>query len=124
MKGDAHMHAGAFGESIQVYLRSTGYSRKNLADILGLHPKVLSRKLRSNGEAHLTQLEVEHIIKTLAQWRVISTRDEALHLLELANLRQSSFTPEEWNTPPLSQLEVEHTESAPSPTSASPTPIT
>src|SRR5689334_21953822 len=106
MKGGVRMNAGAFGESVQVYLRSAGYSQKNLADILGLHPKVLSRKLRGNGVAHLTQLEVERIIKTLARWRVISTREEVQRLLELAKLRESSFTPEEWHTPPLSQLEA------------------
>jgi predicted ATPase len=107
VKGGKHVNVGAFGDNIRGYLRSTGYSQKNLADILSLHPKVLSRKLRGNGGAELTQLEVKRIIKTLALWRVISTQDEVLHLLELAQLTRTSFTTEEWHTSPLDQLEVE-----------------
>jgi predicted ATPase len=133
VKGGKRVNAGAFGDNIQGYLHATGYSQKNLADVLGLHPKVLSRKLRGSGDAELTQLEVKRIVKTLVFWRIITTRDEVLHLLEQAQLNRTSFTSEEWRTPPLDQLEIEPTVAVPSSVSSTlaqslyhnlPTPIT
>ncbi len=98
------IYVGAFSESVQAYLRASGYTQKELADALGLHPKVLSRKLHGSGNARLTHLEVQRIIKTLARWHTITTQDEALGLLELAHLGPSLFSAEEWRTPPLSVL--------------------
>ncbi len=86
------MNAGAFGDSVQEYLHLNGYTQKELADKLGLHPKVLSRKLRGSGNAQLTQLEVRRIILALVHWNVIATQDEVLHLLELAQMRPTSFS--------------------------------
>ncbi len=77
---------GTFSDSVQTYLRTSGYSQKELADELGLHPKVLSRKLNSSGNAHLTLLEVKRIIITLARWHALTAQEEALHLLELAEV--------------------------------------
>jgi predicted ATPase len=104
MRGDIRMNGHTFGERVQEYLRGSGYSQQNLAGMLGLHAGVLNRKLRGSGQAHITQLEVGHIIKTLAQWNIITTRDEALQLLELANLKQMSLSLKEWQEPPLNQL--------------------
>jgi len=98
------MKVGAFSDSVQEYLRTSGYSQKELANALGLHPKVLSRKLNGSGNAHLTHLEVQRIITTLAHWHAITTQDEALHLLELAQLGPTIFSTDEWRTPPLSTL--------------------
>ncbi len=93
-----------FSVSLRERLRASGYFQKELADKLGLHSKVLSRKLRCNGNAHLTEQEVKHIITTLAQWQAITTRDEALQLLEQAQLQPASFSELEWHTSPLNQL--------------------
>lgn len=93
-----------FRESIKEYLRSSGYSQRELAHELGLNAKVLSRKLNNSGNAHLTHLEIRSIITTLARWHAITTRDEALHLLEEAQTGASLFNENEWGTPPLSAL--------------------
>ena len=104
MSSSIHRHDGAFSESVQTYLRTSGYSQKELADALGLHPKVLSRKLHGSGNARLTHLEVRRIITTLARWQAITSQDEALQLLELVQGGATSFSADEWRTPPLSQL--------------------
>jgi predicted ATPase len=98
------MDVAAFGGRVQESLRGSGYTQKDLAGALGLHPKVLSRKLHGNEDAHLTQIEVRRIITTLASWQAISTQDEAHQLLALAQMQPSSFSIDEWQSPPLSQL--------------------
>ena len=98
------MNTSAFGDCVQEYVRASGYSQKELADAVGLHPKVLSRKLKNSGNAHLTQLDVQRIVTTLAQWHVISTQDEAINLLKLAQMGPNYFSPEQWQQPPLNQL--------------------
>jgi len=105
------MNGRIFRDSLREYLRNSGYSQQELADAIGLHPKVLSRKLHSNGNAHLTQLEVKRIITKLAEWYAIPTRDEVLSLFELAQVGPISFSTDEWQTPPLSQFTTEHAQS-------------
>src|SRR6266699_503374 len=98
------MNTNAFGDCVQEYIRASGYSQKELADAVGLHPKVLSRKLKNSGNAHLTQLDVQRIVTTLAHWHMISTQDEAINLLKLAQMGPNYFSPEQWQQPPLNQL--------------------
>ncbi len=123
MSSDIHIHVRTFSDSVQKYLRTSGYSQKELADTLGLHPKVLSRKLHGSGNARLTHLEVQCIIKTLARWRVITTQNEALQLLELAQMRSTSFSADEWQTPPLSTLATKRAQPLPSSSSGLPMSI-
>src|SRR5438270_4532306 len=104
MRSGIRTNMGTFTESIQTYLRTSGYSQKELADELGLHPKVLSRKLNGSGNAQLTHLEVQRIIMTLVRWHVITLQEEVLHLLELAEVEPGIFSDDEWRTPPLSTL--------------------
>ena len=104
VSSEIRMNVGAFSDSVQKCLRTSGYSQKELADALGLHPKVLSRKLNGNGNARVTYLEVRRIITTLARWHAITTQDEALHLLEVAQVEPTIFSADEWRTPPLSTL--------------------
>jgi predicted ATPase len=106
-----HINTCAFGDRVQEFVRTSGYAQKELAEAIGLHPKVLSRKL--NGRSHLTHLEVQRIVTTLARWHAIITQDEARHLLELAQMEPNSFGAEEWQKPPLSQLEVKRTTPVP-----------
>lgn len=105
------MHSDDFGQRVQEYVRESGYSQKELADEIGLHPKVLSRKLNNSGNAYLTHLEIQRIITTLASWQAISSRDEAIDLLKLVQMSPNSFSVEEWQQQPLNQLVVKHTQS-------------
>src|SRR5205807_10402004 len=49
--------------------------------------------------------DVKQVMKTLAGWQAITTREEALDLLGLLRLSPESFSPEEWNSMPLCLLE-------------------
>ncbi len=97
-------HGDTLSDCIQAFLRSSGYSQKKLAEEVGLHPKVLSRKLNGSGNSHLTHLEARSIIVILTRWHAITTQEEAFHLLELAQAGPTLFDVEEWHTPPLNQL--------------------
>src|SRR6266571_4817138 len=105
--------ARAFSNSLRKRLRAVGYFQQDLANELSLHPKVLSRKLRGNGNAHLTEQEVRCIITTLARWQAITTQDEALQLLELSQVEPTIFNADEWRTPPLSTLGAKRAQSIP-----------
>lgn len=115
------MDVGAFGESVRTYLHSSGHSQKELAHELSLNPKVLSRKLHRSENAYLTQVEVRRIILTLAHWKALTTQDETLHLLELAHMEPNSFSADEWQAPPLSELTSKHTQRNISSSSRTPT---
>ena len=101
---EVRMDVRAFNGRVQEHLRVSGYSQKNLAHELGLNSKVLSRKLRGSENAYLTQMEIKCIIIILARWYVITTQDEVLQLLELAQMQPGSFSAGEWQSPPLDQL--------------------
>ncbi|HEX2909208.1 MAG TPA: tetratricopeptide repeat protein [Chloroflexia bacterium] len=100
------MNLEVFRRRIREYCRPTGYSQKMLAHELGLQPTALSNKLNGTGETSLKHTEAKQIIKILADWEALSTRAEAVELLELVNLKENSFTPVEWNRPPLNKLEA------------------
>ncbi len=93
-----------FSDSLRERVRAAGYFQKDLADGLGLHPKVLSRKLNGNGDAYLTRQEVCRIIILLAQWQAITTREEAFQLFELAHVDPDSLGAQEWQISPLNKL--------------------
>src|SRR6266704_7143342 len=94
-----------FREQVTATRRQAGYLQKDLAVALGLDTETLSRKLHGRHHAILTLQDVKQIIKTLAAWQAITTRKEALDLLGLLRLSPESFSPEEWNSLPLSRLE-------------------
>jgi len=101
-----YIHSEAFNECLHRHLREHGYFQKDLAAKLHVHEKVLSRKLKGNTDNHLTDDDVKRIIIVLAQWKVITTQDEVLHLLELAQLDASMFSEDEWHNPPLYKLQL------------------
>jgi predicted ATPase/transcriptional regulator with XRE-family HTH domain len=101
-----NMNLNAFRKALWSYRTASGHSQEQLARAIGIHPKVLSRKLHGDSDSYLTHPEVKDIIKRLAEWQGITRRDEACHLLELAGLGQSAFSEEEWQKPPLSTLEA------------------
>jgi predicted ATPase len=91
-----------FHERITTLLRAAGRKQLELAKALPLDPHVLGRKL--NGTRQITQQEIRQIILTLAVWGAITTQAEARELLFLVRMRLESFSPEEWNKPPLNEL--------------------
>ncbi len=121
MRSGTHINMGAFSSSVQRYLRSSGYTQKQLADALGLHPKVLSRKLNGTDNAQLTHLEIQRIITTLARWYAITSQNEALQLLELAQVGPAIFGDDQWRTPPLSTLAAKNAQPVPFSSSSFPT---
>ena len=105
-----YLHSEAFNKSLRKCLRAKGYFQQDLANELPVHPKVLSRKLSGKGDTHLTVEDVQRILTVLAEWKVITTQDEAIRLLELVELDISIFSEEDWNTAPLSRLSREATD--------------
>jgi predicted ATPase len=95
-----------FREKVSAARRKAGKFQSDLADELGIDPKVLSRKLHGAKQVVLTHVEVKKIIGALASWDAITTRDEAVELLSLMGLRAESFTEQEWRAEPLNRLEV------------------
>lgn len=100
------MSLAEFRDSLQEYLRSGGISQKVLAEELGLHHQVFSRKLNGTSNASLTIPEVKNLIRILASWQILTTKEQVYELLELANLPPSTFSKEEWTTQPLHRLET------------------
>lgn len=94
-----------FREQVTTARRQAGYLQKDLAAALGLDAETLSRKLHGRHHTILTLQDVKQIIKTLATWQAITTQEEAFDLLRLLRLSPESFSPEEWNSLPLSRLE-------------------
>ena len=93
-----------FRKKIREYYWPTGYSQKMLAKELGLQPTALSNKLNGTGDTSLKHSEVKQIIRILAEWEAITTQREAVELLELFNLKFSSFISAEWKASPLNKL--------------------
>jgi len=98
------MNIDAFRDGVQGYLRTGGYKQEELARSIGLHPKVLSRKLNKNANAQLTLREVREIVVALADWHVLTTRDELLALLTAADIDAGILQQSDWQTPLLTDL--------------------
>lgn len=98
------MNLKEFKVKIKKYLRLVGYSQQNLAEALGFSAFTLSHKLNNSDGAKLSYQEVKQIIKTLAEWQAINKKEEAIELLELAELGEASFSQTEWAAPPLVNL--------------------
>lgn len=99
-----YIHSEAFNTCLRDYYRKSGYFQKELADELHIHEKVLSSKLKGNADKHLTDNDVKRIIIVLAKWKVFTTQEEVVRLLELAQLDARIFSEEEWHNPPLNAL--------------------
>jgi predicted ATPase/Tfp pilus assembly protein PilF/transcriptional regulator with XRE-family HTH domain len=95
----------SFRKQVQTYRRDAGYSQKQLAQVLGLNPSVLSHKLNESDGMRLTHPEIKQIVKALVTWQAIHTRSEAVELLELGGVPKGLITAEEWEQPPLNNLE-------------------
>src|SRR5260370_8500482 len=93
-----------FREQVTAARRQAGHLQKEMAAALGLDAETLSRKLYGRHHTILTLQDVKQIIKTLAAWQAITTREEALDLLGLLRLSPESFSPEEWNSMSLSRF--------------------
>ena len=98
------MDLKAFHKKIKELCYPTGYSQKMMARELGLQASALSNKLNGTGETSLKHAEIRQIIKVLARWEALTRQSEALVLLEMMEMRVSSFSLEDWNSPPLDRL--------------------
>ena len=67
-----------FRKKVASARRQTGRLQKELADALGIDAQVLSRKMHGAKQTFPTHAEVRQIIKVLATWEAITTRDEAI----------------------------------------------
>ena len=85
-------------------LQQGGYSQQQLARALGIHPTLLSNKLVGVRKGRLNNPEIKQIIKTLAEWELIFTRQEVLQLLAEVDLTAQLFNAKEWASLPLSNL--------------------
>jgi WD40 repeat protein len=95
----------SFRAKLKEYLRLGGYSQKQLAAALQIHPAQFSNKLNAQNYGNLTYPEVKQIVKVLAGWGVLTSQKQALELLDLMGLNYASFSPQEWHQPPLADLE-------------------
>src|SRR5258708_5734562 len=98
------MNHDLFKKSVEQYLRGARITQRALASEVGLAREVLSRKLNKIGQARITERDIYAIIRALASMHAITTRQEALHLLQAAQMGESLISDDEWNIPPLSLL--------------------
>ncbi len=97
---------GTFGSYVQTLLHASGYTQKELANVIPLDHKVLSRKLNNSGNAYLTRQELEKIILQLINWNILTTREGVLRLLTETKLETSFFSEQQWQSPPLNSLAI------------------
>ncbi|MEO8971435.1 MAG: NB-ARC domain-containing protein [Ktedonobacteraceae bacterium] len=99
-----YIFSEVFNTALRQCLRAKGYYEKDLAKATGLNAKVFSRKLNNSGNAHLTVEDVKRIITAIVQLEVITSQNEIVSLLNLAQLDASIFSEEEWHEAPLNGL--------------------
>src|SRR5947209_2966934 len=75
-------------------------TQADLVTAIHLDPGELSKRL--NGKEPLPPRDVRAIVKTLADWKAITTRAQAIELLDLMSCPH--FSRSEWEAEPLSQL--------------------
>src|SRR3954463_15634321 len=95
-----------FQKRLKHYCRTIEYKQHQLARDIGLSPTAFSNKLNGTRGAPLSRLEIKNIITRLVQSQAITTRREVAELLSLMDLKETVFSPAEWQSPPLSQLEI------------------
>jgi predicted ATPase len=100
------MNLAAFRAAVDSYRRPTGRTQQQLASAVGVHPKRLSHKLHGSDRAVLTHEDVRGIVRVLAAWQALQTQAQAVELLDLMDLGYASFSPEEWASPPFTQLDA------------------
>src|SRR5690242_21831758 len=107
------MDRAAFRLAVHGYRRPTGHTQHELAQALGLHPKVLSHKLNGSDGALLRHDEVRGIVRVLATWGALTSRAQVAELLEMADLGPNTFSHSEWAAPPLVHLNLDQPQHAP-----------
>ncbi len=95
---------------------------RDLAEPVGLSYVEFVGRLKGSAPTPLKPAHIRAIVRTLADWGVITTQAEALELLALVDC--PSFTPAEWQAPPLDQLRAGPSPHAPVPVSNLPHPLT
>lgn len=94
-----------FGKRVQAYLHASGYQQKELAEILGIHRKVLSRKLHGTENSYFTYREIHDLLLQLIDWQVLTKREDLLDLFAEAEIDPATiFRSSEWQEAPLNTL--------------------
>ena len=94
-----------FGKRIQAYLRASGYKQNELADAIGIHPKVLSRKLNGTTNASFHYDEIHRLILVLVERQVFTRHEDLFSLFAEAQIDPASiFLASEWQESPLNTL--------------------
>ena len=83
------------------YGKGKSVKQKELAEAIHLNENDLSRSL--NGQRSFSQNEVRSIIRALADWGAITTRQQVEELITLMDC--ADFSPAQWGAAPLDQLE-------------------
>jgi predicted ATPase/Tfp pilus assembly protein PilF len=95
-----------FRLKVESYYKNIGQTQKNLALQLGFDRRQFAEKLKGRRYSPFTPTQIKEIIKVLAEWEAITSREQAVELLALSNLTETSFKAEEWLKPPLTRLEL------------------
>src|SRR5437879_278945 len=94
-----------FGKRIQACLRASGYNQKELAIVMTMHPKVLSRKLNGTDGSYFSYREIHKLILALVDWQALTKRADLLRLLTEAEIDPTHiFHATEWQESPLNAL--------------------
>lgn len=109
-----------FREAVRGHLRALGRTQQELAGAVGLHPHVLSHKLRGHSRAPLTTRETLGIVRTLAAWGALTARSQVTALLELMAVPAQALPREAWEAPPFSALDRDELPAQPSLAAPSP----
>ncbi len=101
-----------FRQEVRAHLAALGRTQRELARALGLHPDVLSHKLRGRDGATLTQADVTGIVVALAHWGALATREDARTLLALMAAPPHALPAAAWAALPLAALAPDETASS------------
>ena len=103
----------AFRDQVRSARRSASRTQQQLAREIGLHPDVLSHKLNGASGAVLHSRDVTAIVRALAGWGGIGSREDAERLLELGSVPVGLVASMSWDQPPLSTLPLARSASEP-----------
>lgn len=94
-----------FSTRVQAYIRTAGYKQRELAAVMGIDPKVLSRKFRSSERAYFTNRDIHDLLIALVRWQAITKHEDLLDLLAKSEIDSSAiFRAAEWQESPLNTL--------------------
>lgn len=89
-------------DTLRRAIKFSGYTQADFANRVGVSPACFNRKLKIDG---FSVLQIKTIILTLAELDALSKRQQVSTILQLAGVRSSIFSEQDWNSDPLKYLE-------------------